>query len=306
MGPITILGPQRNLPIVAPALERLGIDGPLSVITAGWQEREEEVDELAEHVGRPVTNLRLYHRAAELFRKHPEILEIHHQRQDELKELQRLHRLRLDYALEPARRLLRRPGDDQILNRERRAAEEAMRTLDAHHLERIREIHGAWNRRWSAKLRRVTARDVDEIRTVLEGSAAIAVAGGHVAVLLNRLRLFRLHRLVGDLPVIAWSAGAMALAEKVVLFHDRPPQGAGNAEILEFGLGLYKGVVPLPHASARLRLNDEVRVGLFARRFAPAACIALDEGCWTSWDGRAWTAGEGTRRLTAEGTLEPA
>jgi hypothetical protein len=46
-----------------------------------------------------------------------------------------------------------------------------------------------------------------------------------VAVLVNRLRLFGLGDLVADKTVFAWSAGAMAVSERVVLFHDDPPQG---------------------------------------------------------------------------------
>ena len=37
-------------------------------------------------------------------------------------------------------------------------------------------------------------------------------------------------------------------------------------------------MIPLPHATHRLRLDDPYRVALFARRFAPDACIALDYG----------------------------
>ena len=39
---------------------------------------------------------------------------------------------------------------------------------------------------------------VDEIAEILERSAAVAIAGGHVAVLANRLRLFAVAELVGE------------------------------------------------------------------------------------------------------------
>ena len=45
------LGPQRFRPSVAAALDALGVDGPIAVVTAGWQEREAEVDELDAHLG---------------------------------------------------------------------------------------------------------------------------------------------------------------------------------------------------------------------------------------------------------------
>ena len=78
------------------------------------------------------------------------------------------------------------------------------------------------------------------------------IAGGHVAVLVNRLRLFGMRALLGHKPIAAWSAGAMALTTRVLLFHDRPPQGAGNAEIFEHGLDLVPDAVFLPHAATRL------------------------------------------------------
>jgi hypothetical protein len=95
----------------------------------------------------------------------------------------------------------------------------------------------------------------------------------------------------------------MVLSERIVVFHDSPPQGAGNAEVLEAGLGAFQGVLPLPHARRRLQLSDRARVSLFSRRFEPAQCVALDEECRVEWDGSAWSAPSGTRRLTPEGTL---
>jgi len=37
-------------------------------------------------------------------------------------------------------------------------------------------------------------------------------------------------------------------------------------------------VVPLPHARARLLLDDAPRMAVFARRFAPARCVLLENG----------------------------
>lgn len=42
-----------------------------------------------------------------------------------------------------------------------------------------------------------------------------------------------------EVPIMAWSAGAMVVSERIVLFHDSPPQGRGNAEMLGPGLGLF-------------------------------------------------------------------
>ena len=118
-----------------------------------------------------------------------------------------------------------------------------------------------------------------------------------------RLRLFDLGPRLADLPIIAWSAGAMVVASRIVLFHDSPPQGRGNAEVLEGGLGLFPGVVPLPHARRRLNLQDPGRITVFARRFAPATCVALDERCFLHFDGPRWSAGANTFQLRTDGHL---
>jgi len=88
-----------------------------------------------------------------------------------------------------------------------------------------------------------------------------------------------------------------------VLFHDSPPWGPGHAEAGEVGLGLVPGVVALPHASERLRLDDAGRVSRFARRFEPDACVLLDAGVRLEWmDG--WRSPE-ARRLAPSGRVEP-
>ena len=120
-------------------------------------------------------------------------------------------------------------------------------------------------------------------------------------MLLNQLRLFGVVDLAASKPIFAWSAKTIALARRIVLFHDNPPQGAGNAEVLEQGLGVCPGVVPLPHASRRLRLDDPQRVSLFARRFQPLACVALDPGTRLVFTGERLVAATGGRRLTARG-----
>ena len=77
-----------------------------------------------------------------------------------------------------------------------------------------------------------------------------------------------------ELPVVAWSAGAMALTSKVVLFHDYAPRGSHEAEVFDRGLGRVPGVIALPHARRRLRLEDRarcVRSGAPLPR-PPAAC----------------------------------
>jgi len=144
-------------------------------------------------------------------------------------------------------------------------------------------------------------RERREIDAMLHEAPAVAVAGGHVAILLNRLRLFALETSLAGKVLVAWSAGAMAVSERVVLFHDHPAHGLGNAEVLEVGLGLARGIVPLPHARTRLRLEDRERVGVFAARFAPALCVPMNEGARLDATADGWVPAEGTQQLQPDG-----
>ena len=303
---VTLLGPQRLTQTVAHAVRGGGVVGDVAVVTAGWQEREEEVDELREHLGGGVVNLRLYARAEEVFRRDRTLARAHRQRQERLQRMQELYRLRLDHAMEAARALLTRRGDPEVVNPEREAAVAAIRELDRVHLERVRAVNQELDATLKPQQRPAVVRHREELAQLLAECTAFAVAGGHVALLLNRLRLFGIAELVAGKPVFAWSGGAMVLGERLVLFHDHPPQGAGNAEVLEAGLGIFTGLLPLPHARRRLKLDDRLRVGLFARRFGDLACVAMDDGAILRWvDGRwAPAGGDGSRRLLPDGTVE--
>lgn len=305
MADVTLLGPQRFLPTLGRAVRAAGVEGTLASVTAGWQEREAEDLELHEHLEERTSNLMLYARSEEVFERDPDLFRAHRERQERLRSMQELYRLRLAHLKRAARELAAREGDPELLEPELEAAIAALRELDAHHLARIRAVNDAFDAAWRPLERPAVARHVAEIERALAGAEALAVAGGHVAILLNRLRLFGIDRLLGARRVFAWSAGAMAVSERVVLFHDSPPQGQGNAEVLEAGLGWAIGVVALPHARRRLALDDPLRVALFARRFAPAHCLVLDDGSQVVLGEAGIRADSGVRRLTVDGRLAP-
>jgi hypothetical protein len=300
---LVLLGPQRFQPTVIDAVRSLGVQGTVAVVTAGWQEREGENDELREHLQCEVIDLLLYHRYDDVLQRDRQLGAALHQRQEQLQQLQELYRLRLDRALEAARLLMGRTDRDRFVDLHRRSAIHAVRRLDRQHLSRIHRVHSQFAEAWQPQRRPAVARHVEQIRDVLSRARLLAVAGGHVAVLLNRLRLFDPSALAPQLPVVAWSAGAMAAGEYVVLFHDSPPQGPGNPEVFDTGLGLFPQLVPLPHARARLRLADGPRVALFARRFAPARCVVLEGKGRVDWNGGSWRAAPGTQHLAADGQL---
>ncbi len=300
---VVLLGPQRLRPTLASVVDELELGGKIAAVTAGWQEREPEDDELRDHLGGRTVNLELYARAEEAFARDAELFAAHRRRQDALREAQGLYRLRLGHALEAVRALLERDDDSPALREQRDEALEALRQLDRRHLERIGRIHEEFAGDCRPAERPAVVHHRRELGALLARCSALAVAGGHVAVLLNRLRLFGVAELLDGQPVLAWSAGAMALAERVVLFHDQPPQGAGNAEVLERGLACFPELLPFPHARRRLRLADPRRVALLGRRFAPATCVALDEGARLDWNGAYWTAPDGVPHLLPDGSV---
>ena len=305
--PVILLGPQRLQPIlkfaVADLDARIGARGRIAVVTAGWEERELEIQELDEHVGGRATNLEVHHRVEDVFRRDPELLAGMRQRHDALRELAELYRLRLGHGLAAVRELQARQGSAALVEPERTAAIAAVRTLDAEHLRRVAEVDAEFEARMRPAQRKAVVHHKRELAQVLERCSILAIAGGHVGALLYRLRLFDVPGLHGARPVIAWSAGAMVCSERVVLFHDSPPQGAGDAEVYETGLGLVPGVVALPHARARLMLDDRERVSLFARRFAPARAFALDPRTRLDWIEGKLHAHPGTGALGMDGSV---
>jgi len=273
-----MLGPQSPRPNLAAALEMVEFDGPIVSITAGWRDSEGETEEIEADIGQPLEDLGLYHRAERFFAEEPELLELHRNRQAKLQELQNLYRIRLEPAISAARHLLDAEADAELLRLEQRAAISQLRALDRHHLRRIASIHADFDeRRKTMQIPAATAHR-EEVWQLVERAGLVLIAGGHVAVLLNRIRLFRLGSLLAGKPIIAWSAGAMILGERLVLFHDNAPQGRRNAEVLDAGLGIVERLIPLPHARTRLDWSSRSRMALFARRFAPSRCCTLDFG----------------------------
>jgi len=273
-----LLGPQSPIPNLRQAVDSLECDGPIVVITAGWRDSEGEIDELREDIGRPVEDLFLYRRAEEVFAAEPELGESQRERQDKLQELQRLYRMRLSPTLAAARRLMQTQGDPDLLLLEQRAAIAQLRALDRHHLRHIMVLHRDFDRRRASMQIPLAIAQREAVHRQVERAAMVLIAGGHVAVLLNRIRLFRLGDLLAQKPVIAWSAGAMAMSERIVLFHQKAPQGKSDAEVLDAGLGIVRQRVLLPDARTRLDFGNRTRLALFSRRFAPARCCTLDNG----------------------------
>lgn len=280
---VVLLGAQRFDPSLRQAVEELGITGKIATITAGWQEREDDDEDLAEHLDNRTVNLMLHKRADEVFKEDVEFLAAHRERQVLLRLRQDFYRVRLEHALGATHVIGNRSAPQEILDDEARESIEAIRHIDAMHLDRCARDRQAFDERMTPLKRKSIARHRAEIKAIVGDCEAVAIAGGHVASLLNRLQLFGMGQFAKGKTVFAWCGGAMVVTERVVLFHDSPPQGTGAPEILEAGLSLVGGVVALPQPEFRLRLQDDERLRLLAHRFAPASCIALPARSWVTW-----------------------
>jgi len=299
---ITLLGPQHTHPSVERVLRELRVRGPAAVITAGWQERELDPASLPP-LGVAVVHLDLHTRADAVFHADPELATAKKARQSKLKLMQDFYRVRLDHADEAARAISLRHVDPVLLSDEREVSLDVVRRLDQDHLDRCRAVRDELRQAMPAGERDVVATHRRALEALIAPTDVVVIAGGHIAVLLNRIRLFDADGLFGDRPIVAWSAGAMALSERVVLFHDNPPHGQGIAELLDAGLGLVEDLVVLPEPALRLRLDDPTRVAQYAQRFAPAACVAMDHAARIELEAGVAVRAEGVQRLTTDGTI---
>lgn len=302
---VVLLGAQRFDPTLRHVVDAQRVQGRTALITAGWQERELEDEDLSAHLGGDTVNLRLHARADVVFAKDREFHRAHRERQVLLRHLQEIYRIRLEHAFEAERDVHTYDAPAAIRAEVYESSLEAIRTLDTWHLGHCRNVHEEFNERYKPLERDGVVRQRAQIEKLLADCAAVAIAGGHVAVLLNRLSLFGMDSLIGGRPVFAWSAGAMAVTERIVLFHDDPPEGRPARQVLDEGLGYLPATVVLPNPEFRLNLRAADRVSLVGRRFAPAACITLPARSWVVWRDGHFTAADGVIELRADGTTSP-
>jgi hypothetical protein len=274
---VTLLGPQRR-PSVQQVVGGLDQQASFAAVTAGWQERESDDAELRRLLGDRVVNLGLHGRWLDVLEQDPEYANAEREHEAALAELRQLYLIQLDHALNAAYGVAeRREGRPRLRESALRDAVDVVRLLDEQHLVRVRAAQLAFFDAWRPQERPPVAAHREEVRRLLGSADALIVAGGHVGELVKVLHLFQVGPSVPE-TVVAWSAGAIALTDRVVLFHDHVPHGVAQTEVLGEGLGVIRDLVLLPHARRRLRVEDTVRMSVLARRFDPVRCLVLDDG----------------------------
>ncbi|AXG15028.1 Type 1 glutamine amidotransferase-like domain-containing protein [Intrasporangium calvum] len=280
--PVTtvLLGPQRFTTTVQTVLRSLPVDGPVAMVNAGWEEREADDAELAGLLDHRGVNLRLYQRAVEVLASDRALRRVALEHRTAHAELRAFYGIRLQAAWDTVlavRRRTSRPSTPGVAEGALRSALQALRDVDDWYAFEVGRIVAATAASDAVRSSAVLARHRGEVAETLAGASVVVLAGGHVGVLMDTVRLLEVALPAGT-PVIAWSAGAMAVCDPVVLFHDFAPQGVTAPEVHDRGLGRLRGVIPLPHARRRLALDHHERMAVFAERFAGHRLVPLDDG----------------------------
>jgi hypothetical protein len=274
---VTLLGPLDGVDLAA-EIEAFGVDGPVALVTAGWEEGERNDAEVDRRLGGGSRNLNLYGRRLDVLESDPGYADAERLLRTQLDELRELYGLRLRHALDGVDVMRRRFAESQRRpGPELDGAIDAVRTLDESHAT---AIGGAYERFYAQNPpheRHSITRHREEVASIVAGCGAIAIAGGHVGVLNDCLHLCNLAALIEHRPLLAWSSGCMAVSERIIVADDADPAGRPD-EVYDIGIGVARGMVALPAASSRLRAHDPDRLAVLARRCAPSVCVLLDAG----------------------------
>jgi hypothetical protein len=303
-----VLGPQPGRVSLGPGLKALDLPaGPVAAITVGWRETEpvlKEVERELEACGREAIPLHIGERVGKVFESDAPLAEAHRALQEGLLAEERLYGARLRRAVETAHEVVRLSVAERYRDPYAEQAWQDILAADRFHVERHAELWQEFREAVDLHERPAIREETEELRRLLSGAVAVVLTGGHVAVIRNRLLLLGLRDALTPLPVLAWSAGAMVLTPRVVLFHDRLPGGSARPEILGDGLSLLPGVALFPDARIRLDLEDRQSLSELAGRVAPERAVLLEPGDAIRWDGRGWSAPNGIRLLSEDGEVQ--
>lgn len=312
MSDVLLLGPLRPGSLEAATRGR---QGPVALIAAAVRDDPSYVAEWSDQLPDPVQDLGLYRRFRDVADRVPELRRAWHERSEIVHEYNLLYRRRNRHAhaaIEELWRVSHQQGDPHgRIARELDDAIQALRRLDRHHLRGVLAAERAAQDDLRLHSHPVVVPHREELLQALERCAGVVLCGGHVMRLRNRLRFFGLDTALAGCRrrgawMLGWSAGAMLLTRRLVLFHDDPPQGHIPPEVFDGGLDVAPELVVLPDASRRLHLDDPRRVGVLSRRFAPETVLGLDPGAIVAVSDGSWRAlAPGVLTLTPAGTAVP-
>jgi hypothetical protein len=274
---VTLLGPLHDAIDLEAEISAFEVDGPVALITAGWEEGERNDAEIDRRLGGGSRNLGLYGRRLDVLSSDPEYADAERLVRTQLDELREQYQRRLRAALDGVAVMHTRfAGVPGGAGEQLSAAIDAVRSLDESHAAAMSAAYERFYTAYPPHDRPVISAHRDEVASIVGECAAIAIAGGHVGVLNDCLHLCNLASLIDAQPLLAWSSGCMAISERIVVVDDDDP-ASRPAELYDVGIGVARGLVALP-VSGRLHGHDANALALLAARFAPSVCVVLDGG----------------------------
>ena len=311
---IHILGPQRDHPNLVNIVDTHLKDARIAVVSAGWRHEESELKPMARDLRRPLSLLPLYLWFDELGQKEPDLSKEHSERQRRIKAYKKLYRkklhMHLDYLDFIEKKWRKQP---ELYEDDYQEALNDLRSIDTGALKRLERIRAQFPNLLEPWKHPSAQPFHEEIRSTLEHCDGLIIAGGHVAILRNRMFFFGFAELLRDFlkqgkQIICWSAGAMAMCEQIILYYDDPPEGMGVAEILDTGMGILPNVTFFPHAAQRLRLEVPARVRALTQRFHNQKCITLEVGAHLLYENNTYQnlgASSAASQMSLSGALVP-
>ena len=272
-----LLGPQRFRTTAGSAIRDVAPEGPVATVTAGWRDRESDTTELDAVLEGRGRHLNLYGRLTDVLHNDHRFADAALTYRDAVDELAGVYSVRLQRALDSVYSVQRRKLRPAIAESALADGVRVVRGIDRWYLDTVDQLEGDLRASAQAEESEPIQRHRAEVAEGIGAAGALAIAGGHVGLLLQCLKLFDVSP-PPELPVVAWSAGAMSVTERVVLYNDLGPSGVVGSEVWDRGLGRAPRVVAMPHARRRLRMDDPAVLRVLARRFGDARCLRLDDG----------------------------
>ncbi|HET9649269.1 MAG TPA: hypothetical protein VFP34_13720 [Microlunatus sp.] len=272
-----LLGPQRFRMTAGTVVREIAHEGPVATVTAGWRDRESDTAELDRVLDGRGRHLHLYGRLTDVIQTDQRFAEASLTYRDAVDELARIYSLRLQSALESVYAVQRRTVRVDLAATALSDGVRVVQGIDRWYLETLNQLQEELRTSAQPDRSEPIQRHRADVAEALDQAAVLVIAGGHVGLLLQCLKLFEVQP-SHVLPVVAWSAGAMSLTERVVLYNDTGLSGVIGSEVWDRGLGRVSGIVAMPHARRRLRMDDPAILRVLARRFGDARCLLLDDG----------------------------
>ncbi len=167
------------------------------------------------------------------------------------------------------------------LSRELRQALDTLEANDDHLVDLLDQIEQrafdaaglAYDPAWRAAQGRLEQR--------ILSANSIILFGGHLDLLLDALRFFRLRDALSEalrrgVQIVAMSAGAMVLCERVIIYDDLATRRR-DFQLYDRGLALVRDIQLFPHCMERIQTDDADNLAYLARRFRHHACVGLNQ-----------------------------